>query len=198
MRAQDDFAQMPIPDSVFARMRGASFPAAENRDLGISRSDLRYVRLLHYDFNGRVQRGELVCNAAIAADLVDIFRKLYEARYPIASVRLIDDFGADDERSMRANNTSCFCYRAVAGSRKLSKHARGLAVDLNPLQNPCVKVRGGRTIVQPKNATAYAKRSRAFAHKIDRSDLAYKLFIQHGFKWGGAWRSLKDYQHFEK
>lgn len=196
--AQVSFSVTAVPDSVFARMLGVSFPKKEAHSSGLSRSDLRYLQILHYDYDGNVCRGELVCNKAIADDLLDIFRQLFEAHYPIASVRLIDEFGADDERSMRANNTSCFCFRAVAGSSKLSKHAQGLAIDLNPLENPCVKVRNGRTIVQPSTAKAYVNRRRAFAHKIDSSDLAYRLFTQHGFRWGGAWRSLKDYQHFEK
>ena len=100
---------------------------------------------------------------------------------------------------MRANNTSCFCFRVIKGSSKLSAHAQGLAVDLNPLYNPCVKTRrDGTLFIQPSTAAPYVDRSRRFAHKIDRQDLAYRLFIQHGFSWGGAWRSSKDYQHFEK
>ena len=199
VNAQDNvFCQMPIPDSVMARMQGVSFPVTDAARYGLRRDDLRYLRLLHYDFDGRVREGEIVCNAAIADDLIDIFKRLFEAKYPIASMRLIDDFGADDERSMRANNTSCFCFRAVAGTKKLSKHARGLAIDLNPLQNPCVKTRNGRTVVQPSTATRFTNRSRKFAHKIDRNDLAYRLFREHGFIWGGSWRSLKDYQHFER
>lgn len=196
--AQDAFFHTPIPDSVFVRMRGVSFPVKGAEQQGLHREDLHYIRILYYDYEGRVQRGELVANVLIADDLVDIFKRLYEAHYPIASVRLIDDFGADDERSMRANNTSCFCYRQIAGSSRLSKHARGLAIDLNPLQNPCVRTRNGRTTVQPSTAKSYTNRTRAFKHKIDRNDLAYRLFREHGFTWGGAWKSLKDYQHFEK
>ena len=196
--AQAGFSVADVPDSVFSRMVGFSFPLKEASSRGLSRSDLRYLQILHYDYDGQVRRGELICNKAIAGDLLDIFRQLYEAHYPIASVRLIDDFGADDEYSMRMNNTSCFCFRAVAGSSKLSKHAQGLAIDLNPLENPCVKVRGEKTIVQPATAMVFVDRSRSFAHKITRKDLAYRLFIQHGFRWGGAWRSVKDYQHFEK
>ena len=196
--AQDTFFSAPIPDSVFQRMADVSFPVKAAAEAGLKRADLRYVRILHYDFEGQVREGELVCHHSIAADLVDIFRQLYEAKYPIASVRLIDDFGADDERSMQANNTSCFCFRPIQGSTKLSKHAQGLAIDLNPLQNPCVRDRNGRRIVEPSTATPYVNRRRSFAHKINRSDRAYKLFVRHGFQWGGSWRTLKDYQHFEK
>lgn len=196
--AQELFVAVPIPDSVFSRMKNVSFPVEASAQAGLQRSDLRYLRILHFDFEGQEREGELVCHQSIAADLIDIFRALYEAHYPIASVRLIDDFGADDERSMRANNTSCFCFRPIAGSTRLSKHAQGLAIDLNPLQNPCVRMRNGRRVIEPSTATSYANRNRRFAHKISTSDLAYKLFVRHGFRWGGSWRTVKDYQHFEK
>ena len=165
----------------------------------ITRAMLRYIRLLHYDIDGKVRTGEMVCNKAIAADLVDIFRKLYDARYPIHRVVLLDNYDANDERAMSDNNSSCFCYRKVAGSMKLSAHARGMAVDINTFYNPYVKKgRDNRLIVRPAGARRYANRSASFIYKIDRNDLCYRLFLQHGFQWGGAWRSCKDYQHFEK
>ena len=189
------FLATAIPDSVWTRMQGKTY----RQNAYIQRSDLRYLRLHYVDFEGEERVGEMVCNRAIADDLLDIFRQLYEARYPIERIQLPDDFDADDERQMRANNTSCFCFRVIKGSSKLSAHAQGLAVDLNPLYNPCVKTRrDGTLFIQPSTAAPYVDRSRRFAHKIDRQDLAYRLFIQHGFSWGGAWRSSKDYQHFEK
>jgi hypothetical protein len=188
------FAAEPIPDAVFARMRGRSYPEG----CTVPRSSLRYVRTLYVGFDGKTHLGELVCNKRIAADVVAVFRELYQKRYPIGQMRLIDDFGASDEQSMRANNTSCFCYRVVKGSHKLSKHAEGLAVDINPLYNPCVRRIRGKITVQPSTASRYADRSASFAHKIDHGDLLYKVFTTHGFRWGGAWRSVKDYQHFER
>ena len=110
----------------------------------------------------------------------------------------IDEYGADDELSMRANNSSSFCYRVIAGSTRLSNHAKGRAVDLNPLYNPYVKTSNGKTVIQPSNAGPYLDRSADIPYKIDENDAAYKLFIAHGFTWGGSWTSLKDYQHFEK
>lgn len=188
------FLAEPISDAVFARMRGRSYPVG----CTIARSSLRYVRTLYVGFDGYTHIGELVCNKLIAADLVAIFRELYQQRYPIGQMRLIDDYHASDEESMRANNTSCFCYRMVKGSAKLSKHAEGLAVDINPLYNPCVRRSHGKTTIQPATASRYADRSATFAHKITHGDLLYRLFVAHGFRWGGAWRSVKDYQHFEK
>ena len=184
------FVSMPIPPEVEARMRGVSYPAHATIPL----EDLRYLRLSFVDFDGQSQVGELVCNKQIADDLVDIFRELYKARYPIRSIRLIDDFDGKDDASMAADNTSCFNYRPKSGGRSLSKHALGLAVDINPLENPYVR---GRTIL-PADAEPYVDREQSFPHKIDKNDLCYKLFRQHGFTWGGSWGPLKDYQHFEK
>jgi len=188
--AQDAFTSQPLSDSVFAVMQGRSYPEG----CTVKRADLRYLTVLHVDAQGETHRGELVCHKTIADDLLYIFKELYKARYPIERMRLIDNYNADDELSMTANNTSCFCYRVVAGSNHLSKHARGLAIDINPLYNPCVK--GHR--VQPEAGRPYANRSRAYPYKITRGDLLWRLFTERGFKWGGAWRLLKDWQHFEK
>lgn len=157
------------------------------------------LKVQYVDFQGKSQRGELICNKLITNDLKEIFEELYKAKYPIERIRPISEYGNDDERSMRANNTSCYCYRVVEGSTKLSKHAQGLAIDINPLYNPCVKrKKDGTLLIQPSTGKPYVDRSKSFKYKITRQDLCYKLFILHGFRWGGAWRSLKDYQHFEK
>ena len=141
----------------------------------------------------------MVCNKAIAEDLLEIFQELYRQRYPIERMRLIDDYDADDERSMQDNNSSSFCYRVVEGSTKLSKHAQGMAVDVNTLYNPCVRKRkDGTVLVQPSTAKRYTNRSRKFPYKIVEGDLMFRLFTERGFQWGGHWKSLKDYQHFEK
>lgn len=191
----DSFRADPIPDKVFARMQGKSFP----KDCTVKRSDLRYVKVLISDGNGGSKQGEMVVNKAIAKDVVEIFCELYEAGYAIERMELIDNYDADDNRSMNANNSSSFCFRKVAGTNKLSNHARGLAIDINPLYNPWVrKNKAGKTLVDPKAGAPYADRSKSFPYKIDKTDLAYKLFISRGFTWGGAWNSSKDYQHFEK
>lgn len=189
------FTSVEMPDSIWTKMQGCSYP----QGCEVPRSDLRYLELSYVDFEGHEHLGQMVCNRHIADDLLYIFRRLYEARYPIASMRLIDDYGADDARSMAANNTSCFCYRRVAGSTALSKHSRGMAVDVNPLYNPCVYVRSGRVLPPEGRAYAHGRdRRKDIPGKIDATDLCYRLFVSRGFRWGGAWRSLKDYQHFEK
>ena len=191
----DGFSADTLSDAVFARMQGRSFP----KDCTVSRSDLRYLKVKHYDAHGQEHQGELVCHKRIAADLLDIFRQLHQAHYPIERIHLVDNYDANDERSMTANNTSCFCFRKIAGSQRLSKHSLGMAIDINPLHNPCVsKRRDGSSVIQPAAGKKYADRNKKYAYQITKGDLCYRLFRQHGFSWGGDWRSKKDYQHFEK
>ena len=171
------FKAAPIPDDVFARMKGKSFKA----DCTVPRGELRYVTVLHYGADGKIRRGEMVVNRAAAADVTDVFQKLFEAQYPIERMTLIDDFGAVDEASMTANNTTAFNFRVVKGSKKLSAHARGLAVDVNPLYNPYVRVmKDGRTVVQPEAGRPYADRNGIYPFRIDADDLAVKLFKAKG------------------
>lgn len=195
--AADSFYHTALTEEIKARITGKSYPDTDE-PLQISYEDLAYVHVLHYDFQGQVQEGELICNQSIAQDLVDIFYELYESQYPIEKIRLIDEYDADDEASMADNNTSCFNYRTVSGRTKLSNHSYGCAIDINPLYNPYVRTSGGKELISPDNAVPYADRSADFPYKIDKNDVCYKLFIEHGFSWGGAWNSSKDYQHFEK
>ena len=188
------FTQQEISDSLFARIYGKSF----KEDCTTLREDLRYLRVLHYNKVGEVLHGELVCHKSIAIDLLEIFQELYQARYPIERMVLIDNYNADDEASMQANNTSAFNFRNAVGMRRLSSHSTGMAIDINPLYNPLVKHREGGTRVYPSTATPYIDRTKDFPYKIVKGDLCYRLFKQHGFSWGGDWRSSKDYQHFEK
>ncbi|MBP3355900.1 MAG: M15 family metallopeptidase [Rikenellaceae bacterium] len=188
------FAAEEIDAALRSRIAGKSYKAGCTVPL----SELRYLKVLHYDLQGRIRLGELICNRAIAGELLDIFRTLYRARYPIERMVLVDDYDADDLRSMEADNTSCFNFRRIEGSTSLSKHSLGMAIDINPLYNPCVKKRGDRVTVSPESGRPYADRSADFPCKITADDLCYREFIRHGFTWGGAWNSLKDYQHFEK
>jgi hypothetical protein len=189
------FTSQAIPDSVWQTMQGKTW----HDNPYIRRSDLRYLRISHYDLEGRVHVGEMICNKLIADKLLAIFSELYAAHYPIQRMRLPDNYDADDERQMRDNNTSCFCYRNVSGSKNLSKHARGLAIDINTLYNPYIRYskKDGSRIVEPATAVKYCDRKANFPYKITTSDLCYKLFVKYGFTWGGAWRTMKDYQHFE-
>ena len=189
------FTAEAVPDAVFARINGVSYHENPN----ISLDDLRYLRVLHYDPAGEIRTGELLCNQAIADDLLDIFRGLYDANYAIERMVLVDAYGGDDDASMAANNTSCFNYRVIAGSTTPSYHAQGRAIDINPRYNPYVTFAAdGSAQISPENGVPYADREMFFPMKIDRNDLCYQLFTAHGFEWGGDWDTPLDYQHFEK
>ena len=211
------FYYQPLSEDIIARITGISYPIheelaadaavpainimADQDTPAVSYDDLRYVRVLYIDFDHKEQEGELICNKAIAQDMVEIFYELYLNEYQLERICLIDDYNGDDTLSMADNNTSCFNYRVVDGTDSLSKHAYGLAIDINPFYNPYVvfgRNPDGSNYISPPGSETYADRSKDFPYKIDENDLCYKLFKAHGFTWGGDWNSCKDYQHFQK
>lgn len=194
----EGFYHEPLSDALTEYITGVSYPEDLN-DPAVITDDLSYVHVLYYNFEGNPAEGELICNQGIAQDLVEIFHELYQAEYQIEKIRLIDEYNGDDDLSMEDNNTSCFNYRVVSGSSNLSRHAYGLAVDINPLYNPYITYNRDHSInVAPAAGEEYADRSKSFPYKIDENDLCCRLFKEHGFTWGGDWNSCKDYQHFQK
>jgi hypothetical protein len=188
-------------DAVYNRIIGKSY--RDNPDIGLS--DLRYLKMLHFNYNGKVQVGEMITNRAIAAEALDVFYNLFKSRYQINSMYLVDRYWTGDGvttdlASVRADNTSCFNYRKASDADNLSRHAFGMAIDLNPFENPYVYVYpDGRHVSDPAEAQDYAvNRSAGRPHVITGSDLAVQLFKSHGFSWGGDWGGPYDYQHFVK
>jgi hypothetical protein len=190
---QGDFYMTEITDEIFDRIKGKSF----KDDCTLPREDLRYLHVLHTDIDGNVHEGEMIVNYHIAQDVLDILRELYENDYPIERIRLVDEYDADDEMSMRDNNSSSFNFRFISHTNRVSKHGLGLAVDINTLYNPYTKVVDGERIVEPATGEPYLDREASFDYKIVPGDLCYNLFKEHGFEWGGEWTDRKDYQHFE-
>ena len=190
---ENQFYITEITDEIFARIEGKSF----KEDCTLPREDLRYLHVLHKNLEGETLEGEMIVNKYIAEDVLDILQKLYEADYPIERMQLADDYEADDELSMEANNSSSFNFRFISHSTKVSKHGLGLAVDINTLYNPYIKTVDGELIIEPVTAEPYTHREDDFPYKIEKDDLCYQLFIEHGFEWGGDWENRKDYQHFE-
>lgn len=189
------FIVSEIPDTIFEFMQGRSY----KEDCLIPRSDLRYLIILHRNMDGQTVVGELVVNKEISADILEIMRELYDLYYPIEQVRLVDYYEGVDELSMAANNSSAFNWRPLTGSTtKISRHAMGMAIDINPLYNPYYKFHRGVEIIKPEEGEPYVDRMWEFPYIIEEDDVCYQLFMERGFKWGGDWNSLKDYQHFEK
>ena len=191
----EGFYYEPLSEEIISRIYGISY----KEDCPVSYDDLRYVNVQYYNFAHEIENGELICNKSIAEDLVEIFHELYINEYEIEKIKLVDEYGGDDILSMSDNNTSCFNYRTVDGTSKISKHGLGLAIDINPFYNPYLKKnRDGSPYISPAGSEIYADRTKDFPHKIDETDLCYKVFTDHGFSWGGHWKSVKDYQHFFK
>lgn len=178
------------------RIVGTSFPE-DPKDCPIAMEDLRYVCIRYVDFQGAEHEGELLVHRLVAEEVLDIFYRLYESAYPLASVRLVDDFGEpfNDNLSMAADNTSSFCCRRVTGSKKFSRHSYGAAIDINPVENPYIRPDGS---FAPDNSGPYLDRSELRPGMIDENDLCYRLFTEYGWSWGGHFRGEKDYQHFSK
>lgn len=177
-----------LPGDVVTRMRGVSWRTGCPVPLG----DLSYLEMRHRDFAGGVSSGEMVVHRDVARDVLEVFAALYDARFPVERMRLVDDYGADDDASMDANNTHAFNCRTVAGTDQPSQHSYGWAIDLNPVQNPYVS--GG--VASPPAGEAYTDRGDVRPGMIVRPGPVVEAFEAVGWGWGGDWRSPKDYHHF--
>jgi hypothetical protein len=155
-------------------------------------SELRAVRLTHWGFDGRPHTGLMVVNRRVADDVVAVFRRLYAVRFPVRLMQPVSRYRGSDDRSMAADNTSGFNCRRVGRNGPWSQHAYGLAVDLNPLENPYLV--GGD--VQPPSGRRFVDRMRRRPGMVVEGDADVRAFAAAGWKWGGRWTSSKDYQHF--
>ena len=181
-------AASPLDPETRERMTGSSW----HRGCPVGLGGLRLLRLTYLGFDGEAHGGRMVVHKAVAEDVLGAMHSLYHHRFPIRRMRLVDAFGADDHRSMAADNTSAFNCRFIAGQPGVwSQHAYGKAIDVNPVENPYVS--GGH--VSPPAGEAFADRphSKGVIHAGDATVKAFKAI---GWGWGGSWSSPKDYQHF--
>ena len=191
-------------DGIFERINGKSYYENDN----VALSDLRYLMVPHYNFDGKIQVGEIIVNARLAEEFIQIFREFFAIGYQIKSMYLIDNYWQPsgdpddaDTASINEDNTSAFSYRVITYGTNLSRHAYGCAIDLNPLENPYATVSedGSLYTIHEESRQYLYNRSSAMPHVITHEDPAYQIFvIEHGFTWGGDWDSVVDYQHFEK
>lgn len=191
---KERFTQIEITEEIYQRIYKKSY----KEDCPLPIEDLRYLQLLYYGFDHEIHAGEMIVNKTIAKDTLSVFKELYEIKYPIERIQLVDDYDGDDELSMSDNNTSAFNFRYIDGTKTYSNHARGLAIDINPLYNPYVRTRDGIRTVLPVNGEEYADRDQNHKYYIKKEDTCYRIFTKYGFTWGGDWKNSKDYQHFEK
>lgn len=186
------FTSQELPNYIYENMLGNSIPLQYKNYVDIH--SLAYLQVSYFGFDNEPHIGELIVNAQLSNDVLEIFKELYEIKYPIEKIKLIDEYNANDELSMSDNNTSCFCYRVISGTSRTSNHATGTAIDINPLYNPHVT----NNSISPVSATPYANRNIDCKYQINKNDSIYQIFIKHGWAWGGDWSKSKDYQHFEK
>jgi hypothetical protein len=165
---------------------------------------LRYLALTYWGFDGQAHLGEMVVHESVADDVVAVFRRLFELRFPIHRMSLVDDFGAaptrmggaNDFQSIEADNTSAFNCRARTGSTSVfSEHSYGKAIDLDPLENPYVDLNG--TTSHPASRP-YLNRAISAPGVIRSGDEVVQAFAAAGWGWGGAWTGIKDLQHFSE
>lgn len=202
-----------IPEDVKANMDGVSMQGLS----GTSYKDLSYLTIPYYDFNGKIQKGNMVVKKELADEVLLIFQELYTAQYPIERMDTVEDFKSSmnsvdfgdqkdadygiklDITSMWYNNTSAFNDRNTS-SGSSSNHSTGCAIDLNPKINPYVE----ENRYTPLNAEKYTKRDMSGWSEVEKKAVInkdseiYKIFTKYGWSWGGDWETSKDYQHFEK
>jgi hypothetical protein len=177
----------PIPNEVLARSTWSA-------ECPVALDELSYVTVSHYGFEGNVHTGELIVNASVADDVVSVFHKLFDAKFPIEEMRVTSQADLDAAPTGDGNDTGSFVCRPVVGSDHWSQHAYGLAVDINPFQNPYVK---GDVII-PELAGSYTNRDWARPGMIFEDDVVFSAFADIGWTWGGDWQTLKDRMHFSE
>jgi hypothetical protein len=176
-----------IPSDVLARSSWS-----EGCPVGLE--ELAYLTVSHYGFDQRFHTGEMIVNAAVAEQIVEVFRQLHEARFPIEQMRVITAEEIDAHPTGDWNDTTSFVCRPAVGSGSWSQHAYGLAIDVNPFHNPYLK----GDLVLPELATAYLARDDVRPGMIIEGDVVTRAFAEIGWGWGGHWSTLKDWMHFSQ
>lgn len=182
--SQNDVAVIIDSDMTFEEaIAGINIPESIKNNLVL-------IDVQYYSFDDKLHQGQLLVHKSVAKDLIEIFEIIKEIKFPVQKAVPVVKFGWNDDVSMRANNTSAFNYRKLRDANIVSYHSKGLAIDINPLQNPHIK--RGKTIPEE------AEYDKSKPGTITDSSRIVKEFRKRGWMWGGFWRSSKDYQHFEK
>ena len=184
------FTREPLPRHIIDQITGVTF----HDNTPFDHDYLTYLTVTHVNFDGESIIGHLIVAADIGDEVLEIFQEIYEGRFPIYSIRLIDYFYASDYLSMAANNSHAFNFRYIAGTNIISRHGFGIAIDINPIQNPYIR---GDT-VWPAAGAAYLDRSYVRPGMIIPGDVVYTAFTSRGWIWGGHWTTPRDYHHFER
>lgn len=182
-------ATSALTPALRARMNGVSW----HQGCPVPLRDLRLLTLSYRGFDGRPHTGRLIVNRSVATRVVAVFRKLYLAKFPIRRMQPVDAYGGSDFRSIEADNTSAFNCRRATGSSSWSNHAYGLAIDVNPIENPYVTASGS---VAHRASRPFLNRSRIRPGMAYPGGVLVSAFHSVGWDWGGYWSGDRDYQHF--
>jgi len=195
--AKESASVLPIGKTVKHRMlKGNSW----HKGCPVGLSHLRYLRIKYRSFEGQTKTGEMIVHKDVADEVIAIFKELYAIGYPIHKMKLVSDYKGNDWQSIEADNTSAFNCRNATGSKKWSKHSYGKAIDLNSIENPYISRSGhiSHKASLPYRKRIHKKKTPADKAVLLRNDKAVKIFKKYGWKWGGDWPGVKDYQHFSK
>ncbi|MCL2620274.1 MAG: M15 family metallopeptidase [Defluviitaleaceae bacterium] len=189
---EDDpiFTMQPLPPHIIQLIDGSSF----HPEAPFGHDFLTYLTISHWDFEGNHKQGHMIVAEEIGREVLEIFEEIFHAGFPIERMRLIDFYNALDYYSMADNNSAAFNFRTIAGTNTLSRHAFGMAIDINPIQNPYIR---GDTI-WPAAGIEYIDRENVRTGMITRGCPVYTAFTSRGWIWGGNWTSPRDYHHFER
>lgn len=180
-----------IPEEIVVKMR--QFTWQENCPVALK--DLSYLSVSYLGYDDAVHIGNMIVNKKLAEEVVEIFKEIFLNKFPIASMKIMSDYQGDDIVSMNNNNSSAFNCREITGKKGVfSNHSYGIAIDINPIENPYVK----GNVILPELGKKFTNRNIKKKGMIIKGDKIYQSFIKRGWIWGGNWNSLKDYQHFEK
>jgi hypothetical protein len=187
-------AALPPYVATVQHVGARDLPYSWHRGCPVGPAQLRRIRLRYVGFDGVAHTGQLIVNERVVPSVIEVFRTLYAARFPIRRMRPIDAYRGSDDRSATADNTSSFnCRKAVApGATSWSMHAYGEAIDVNDVENPYLE--GARVI--PPAGKAYVDRARVRAGMAVDGGVLVNAFARAGWGWGGRWSGSPDYQHF--
>lgn len=187
----------PPPDDEFHATAGSVPPEVAARstwreECPVTLDELTYLTVSFWGFDQRNHTGELIVNDAVAEDIVEVFRRLHEVRFPIEEMRVIRLDEVDAPPTGDGNVTSVLECREATGGTSWSQHSYGLAIDINPFHNPYLR----GEVVLPELASAYTDRDDVRPGMIVEGDVVMEAFAEIGWAWGGNWKSLKDWMHF--
>ncbi len=164
--------------------------------------DLRYLKVQHWGFDDKVHSGEMIIHESVAREVLEIFKEIFDAKFPIYQIKLIEHYNVDDEKSMAANNSHCFRITEGSFNSERPWHGLGWAIDINPLVNPCIytEAKEGEAKFAPANAEKYLDRSLSEKGMIkpEPGNACYVAFVRRGWEWGGSWSDPVDLHHFQK